>query len=52
MKTYEEVIAYLEAELKEAYKVHNEEKMKENKAKAYQSLVKIVMLEQILEDIK
>lgn len=52
MKTAEEIITYLETELAEAYKEHNEEKVKEDKAKAYHSLVKIVMLEQIIEDIK
>lgn len=52
MRTAEEIIAYLEAELAEAYKVHNEEKVKEDKSKAYHSLVRIVMLEDILEKIK
>lgn len=52
MRTAEEIKDYLEKELAEAYKVHNEEKIKEDKTKAFTSLVKIVMLEQILEDIK
>ncbi len=52
MTTAEEIINYLETELAEAYKEHNEEKVKEDKTKAYASLVKIVMLEKILEDIK
>lgn len=52
MKTAEEIIAYLEAQLEEAYKVHNETKRVADKAKAYASLVKIVMLEEILEEIK
>ena len=52
MKTAEEIKAYLEAELTEAYKEHNEEKVKEDKSKAFTSLVKIVVLEQIIEDIK
>lgn len=52
MKTAAEIIAYLESELAEAYKEHNETKRDEDKTKAYSSLVKIVMLEQILEDIK
>ena len=52
MRTAEEIIAYLEAELAEAYKVHNEEKRKEDKSKAFISLIGIVMLEEILEKIK
>lgn len=52
MKTATEIIAYLESQLEEAYKVHNETKKDKDKAKAYSSLVKIVMLEEILEDIK
>lgn len=47
-----EIITYLEQELAEAYKIHNEEKMKKDKTKAYQSLVKIVMLEEMIENIK
>ena len=52
MKTAEEIRAYLKAELAEAYKEHNETKRNKDKTRAYASLVKIVMLEQILEDIK
>jgi hypothetical protein len=52
MRTAKDVVAYLEAELAEAYKIHNEEKVKENKAKAYNSLVIIVMLEEYLKEIK
>jgi hypothetical protein len=52
MKTTKEILAYLETQLAEAYKEHNETKKNEDKQKAYSSLVKIVMLEQIIEDIK
>jgi hypothetical protein len=52
MKTAEEILAYLEAQLEEAYKWHNKAKREEDKGDAYASLVRIVMLEQILEDIK
>lgn len=52
MKTYEEITAYLEAELAKAYKEHNETKRNKDKGDAYASLVRIVMLEDILEDIK
>ena len=48
----EKIITYLEQQLAEAYKIHNEEKRKEDKTKAYQSLVKIVMLEEMIENIK
>lgn len=52
MRTAEEILAYLEAELKKAYEDHNKAKRDEDKGDAYASLVRIVMLEQILEDIK
>ena len=52
MLTAEQILAYLQSELEAAYKEHNETKRNEDKAKAYSSLVKIVMLEQIIEDIK
>lgn len=52
MKTAEEIIAYLETELAKAYEDHNNSKRNEDKGDAYASLVRIVMLEQILEDIK
>lgn len=52
MKTVEEIIAYLEAQLEEAYEWHNKSKRDEDKGDAYASLVRIVMLEEILENIK
>ena len=52
MRTTEEILNYLETKLAEAYKWHNESKRKEDKGDAYASLVRIVMLEEILEDIK
>ena len=52
MKTAEAIIAYLEAELEKAYAWHNESKRDEDKGDAYASLVRIVMLEEILENIK
>lgn len=52
MRTAKEIIAYLEAELEKAYKEHNETKRNKDKGDAYASLVRIVMLEQIIEDIK
>lgn len=52
MKTTEEILRYLETKLAEAYEEHNIAKRCEDKGDAYSSLVRIVMLEQILEDIK
>lgn len=52
MKTSKEIIAYLEAELAKAYEHHNETKRNKDKGDAYASLVRIVMLEEILENIK
>lgn len=52
MKTAEEIVKYLESELEQAYEMHNQTKRSESKSKAFTSLVKIVLLEQILEDIK
>lgn len=52
MRTAEEIIAYLEKELAEQYRFHNETKRDNDKGDAYASLVRIVMLEDILENIK
>lgn len=52
MRTAEEILNYLEEQLAEAYKWHNETKRNEDKGDAYASLVKIVMLEEIIENIK
>lgn len=52
MRTTEEILNYLETKLEEAYKEHNETKRNKDKGDAYASLVRIVMLEQIIEDIK
>ena len=52
MKTAEEILNYLETQLAEAYQWHNESKRNEDKGDAYASLVRIVMLEEIIENIK
>ena len=52
MRTAEEIINYLETELAEQYRLHNETKRNKDKGDAYASLVRIVMLEEILEKIK
>lgn len=51
MKTAEEIIAYLEAELAEAIELHK--KLREdNKTRSFSYLVKAATIEQLLEDIK
>lgn len=51
MKTAEEIIAYLEAELAEAYELHDQAKGKDA-AKAFAYLLKATTLEQVLDGIK
>ena len=51
MKTAEEIIAYLEAELAEAYELHDQAKGKDA-AKAFAYLLKATTITHILEEIK
>ena len=51
MKTAEEIIEYLEAELAEAYEMHDLAKGKDA-AKAFAFLVKATTIEHLLEEIK
>ena len=51
MKTVEEVIEYLEAELAEAYEMHDTAKGKDA-AQSFASLVKLTIIEQLLDGIK
>jgi hypothetical protein len=51
MKTAEEIIAYLEIELAEAYEMHDLSKGKDA-AKAFAFLVKATTIEQLLDEIK
>ena len=51
MKTAEEILALLEAELAEAYELHDEAKGKDA-AQAFAFLVKASTIEQLLDEIK
>lgn len=51
MKTAEEIIAYLEMELAEAYELHDEARGKDA-AKAFGYIVKATTIQHILEEIK
>lgn len=51
MKTAAEIIAYLEAELAEAYELHDKAKGKDAQ-KAFFFLLKATTIEHILEEVK
>ena len=51
MKTAQEIVAYLEAELAEAYEMHDEAKGKDA-AQAFAHLLKATVITHILEEIK
>lgn len=51
MKTVEQIIAYLEMELAEAYEMHDEAKGKDG-AKAFAFLMKATTIEHLLDEIK
>ena len=51
MKTSEEIIAMLEIELAEAYELHDQAKGKDA-AKAFGFLIKVTVIEQLLDEIK
>lgn len=51
MKTAEEIIAYLEAELVEAYELHDLAKGKDS-AQAFTYFIKATTILQLLEEIK
>lgn len=51
MKTAEEIIAYLEAELAEAYEMHDQTKGKDA-AQAFTYFIKATTILQLLEEIK
>lgn len=50
MKTAKEIISYIEAEINEAYELHDEAKGKDA-AMAFAQLMKITTLTQLLEEI-
>jgi hypothetical protein len=49
MKTAEEIIAYLEAELKEAIEMHDES---QDKAQRYAMMLKAYTISELLDEIK
>lgn len=51
MKTAEEIIAYLEAELNEAIDLHDEAKGKDP-AQAHATLIKAYIISELLDNIK
>ena len=51
MKTAEEIIAFLEGELAEAYEMHDQAKGKDA-AQAFAFLLKATTIEQLLDEIK
>ena len=51
MKTVEEVIAYMEAELAEAYELHDQAKGKDAQ-EAFVNLLKATVITHLLEEIK
>lgn len=51
MKTAEEIIAYLKAELAEAYEMHDDAKGKDA-AQAFAYMLKATVLTQLLEEIE
>ena len=51
MKTAEEIIAYLEAELAEAYELHDQAKDKDS-ARSFAYLLKATTITHLLEEIK
>lgn len=52
MKTAEEIIAHLEAELNEAIDLHDEAKAKKDMAQAHATLLKAYTISELLDVIK
>ena len=52
LKTAEEIIAYLEAELNEAIDLHDEAKEKKDMAQAHATLLKAYTISELLDVIK
>ena len=52
MKTAEEIIAYLEAELSEAIELHDQAHEKKDMAQAHATLLKAYTINELLEEIK
>jgi flagellin-specific chaperone FliS len=52
MKTAEQIIAYLEAELNEAIELHDEAKENKDFAQAHATLLKAYTISELLDEIK
>lgn len=52
MKTAEEILAILEAELNEAIELHDEAKEKKDMAQAHATLIKAYIISELLDEIK
>ena len=52
MKTAEEIIAYLEAELSEAIELHDAAKENKDMAQAHANLLKAYTISELLDEIK
>lgn len=52
MKTAEEIVAMLEAELDEAIELHDEAKEKRDMAQAHATLIKAYIISDLLDEIK
>jgi hypothetical protein len=52
MKTAEEIIAYLEAELDEAIELHDQSKASRDMAQAHATLLKAYVISELLDEIK
>jgi hypothetical protein len=52
MKTAEEIIAYLEAEMNEAIELHDKAKESKDMAQAHATLLKAYTISELLDDIK
>lgn len=52
MKTAEEIIAYLEAQLNEAVELHDQAKENKDMAQAHANLLKAYTISELLDEIK
>lgn len=52
MKTAQEIIEYLQAEMNEAIEMHDEAKEKKDMAQAHATLLKAYIISELLDNIK
>ena len=52
MKTAQEIIEYLQAEMNEAIELHDEAKEKKDMAQAHATLLKAYIISELLDNIK